>query len=106
MEKQEFSANDRTRHFMTPHHLKLHAKNQKKITKRFLEKSKKPQIWAILTIFGHAQGVQFFFSKIGRRHELDIMAIDLHTKNQKKIMNGFGENAAHARTHARTDGQA
>ena len=39
-----------------------------------------------------------FFSKIGRRHELDIMAIDLHTKNQKKIMNGFGENAAHGRT--------
>ena len=59
----------------------LTSKNQKKVMKRFREKLEKPQFWSILTIFGHAQSVQFFFSKIGRRHELDLMAIDHHTKN-------------------------
>ncbi len=59
-EKQEFSVNDRIRHFR--------------------KKLEKPQFWSILTIFGHAQGVQIFFSKIDRRHELDLMAIDHHTK--------------------------
>ena len=49
--------------------------------KHFREKLEKPQFWSILTIFGHAQGEQFFFLKIGRRHELDLMVIDLHTKN-------------------------
>ena len=59
-------------------------------------------IFGFLTIFGHAEGVQDFFSKIRLRYLNSIRPTSHHAKFQKNSMSGFGEKI---RTDRQTDGQ-
>ena len=80
-EKQEFSVNDRIHHFYGPPCPLTSCKKSEKSNEAFSRKVRKT---SILVHFDHIWACPrraIFFLKIGRRHKLDLMAIDHHTKN-------------------------
>ena len=70
--------------------------------KACLDFAQKPHFWSFLTIFGHAEGVQNFFSKIRLRYLNSIRPTSHHAKFQKNSMSGSGEKLI---TDGQTDGQ-
>ena len=68
----------------------------------FWEIGQKPHFLAFLTIFGHAQGVSDFFSKIRLRHFCPIRPTKHHANFQKNPMSGSREKRV---TDRRTDGR-
>ena len=66
-----------------------HAKFQRDSMTGFRKIGKKPHFWAFLTIFGHAEGVQDFFSKMRLRYPDSIRPTSHHAKFQKDPMTDF-----------------